>query len=105
MEYLKIIKKNQLLVSLVAVFFVLIVGGFLFLKYFDAWLSTRVDPNAEYFNTEYLKSKKSVLDTDIFDNPKFKALEINKDYRMEESISTKSNPFESYSKKDKEDQE
>jgi len=105
MEYLKIIKKNQLLMSLIAIFFVLTIGGFLFLKYFDTWIAAKIDFNAAYFNTDYLKSNKSVLNTDIFNNPKFKTLKINKDYRAEESISTNSNPFESYNKKNEEEPE
>ncbi|MBA3047039.1 hypothetical protein KKC83_06365 [Patescibacteria group bacterium] len=102
MEYFKKIIKNKLLIKLAAVLLVFILVGFLFIKYFDAFLEAKFNLNIKDLNIESLKSKESALDTSIFDNQKFNALKIYKTIYSGEGASVKSNPFEDYNKKDAE---
>ena len=106
MKYFKkIIKKNKLLIRLAVVCLVLIFAGFLFLRYFDAFLEAKFNLNTTNLNTEYLNSKQTILDTSIFNNQKFKLLRINKIIRPKGDITAKSNPFEDYRKKDADEQD
>ena len=92
-------------IRLIAVFLVLILAGFLFLKYFDSFLEARFNLNIKDLNIEYLKSKESVLDISIFDSKKFNALKTHKMIQHIDDIKVKNNPFEDYSEKDKEEEE
>ena len=106
MKYFKkIIKKNKLLIRLAVVCLVLIFAGFLFFRYFDAFLEAKFNLNMIDLNTEYSSSKQTILDTSIFNNQKFKLLKINKIIRSEGDITAKSNPFEDYRKKGADEQD
>ena len=99
MKYFKKIIKNRLLIRLIIICLVLFLSGFLFLKYFDAFLEAKFNLNTADFNIEYLNSKQSALDASIFNNQKFKLLKINKTLHSKGDISVKSNPFEDYREK------